>query len=159
VTLLAATLPTNSTSSHLDPWKALCQRLPLYSQLAVTRLLNTENRCHSHKPALYGQSFTSIHQEFMWLSHQISEPTSHTPFSLMFSSTCLNHLVPSHFIHLFPLHFNSNTIPSILVLSVLVTWPNHCSLTLFCGLLSNTLNNLHYTGSDKGYCEEYELVS
>lgn len=159
MSLLAATLQTNSESGRLDPWEALRQRLPLYGQIAVTQLPNMKDFCRSHTPARCGQSFAGIHQKFMWLSHQILEPTSHTPFSLMSSSTCLNQLVPSHLMHLFPLNFNSNSLLSILVLSSFVTWPNHCNLTLFCGLLGSTLNNLHYRGSDKGYCEEYELVA
>lgn len=134
--------PSSDAANRLRKWspwplESPPQCLPLYSQLVVTQLSTTENCCRSHKPARCGQRFTSIHQEFMWLPHQIPEPTSHTPFSLMSSSTCLNHLVPSHLMHLFPLNFNSNSLLSILVLPILVTWPNHCNLTLFCGLLRN----------------------
>lgn len=137
-TLLAAMLPTDSESGHLDPWKALHSACRSTASLWLASYQTWRTAvAHTSQPAHCGRSFTSIHQEFMWLPHQILEPTSHTPFSLMSSSTCLNHLVPSHLMHLFPLNFNYNSLLSILVQSILVTWPNHCNLTLFCGLLSN----------------------
>lgn len=126
--------PISNAANRLRKWSPWPLESPPQCLLLYSQLPNTENRRHSHKPARCGQRFTSIHQEFMWLPHQIPEPTSHNPFSLMSSNTCLNHLVPSH---LFPLNFNSNFLLSILVLSILVTWPNHCNLTLVCGLLSN----------------------
>lgn len=45
----------------------------------------------------------------------------------MSSNTWLNHIVLGHPINLFPLNFKSNTLLSILVLSILFTWLNHCS--------------------------------
>ena len=51
---------------------------PLYGRLAVTRLPNTEDRRRSRKPARCDRSFVGICQEFIWLSLQIPEPTSHT---------------------------------------------------------------------------------
>jgi hypothetical protein len=43
------------------------------------------------------------------------------PFFMIPSSTCLNNLVVSHPVGLFPLNFNSDPLLSILVLSVLPT--------------------------------------
>jgi hypothetical protein len=91
VTLLAAMLSTDSESGCLDPSEALHQHLPLYSRLAVTRLLNMEDRCCSHRSSMRLELCQHSSGIYMVVSPRTRTDIPHTDFSQTFQDCMLMH--------------------------------------------------------------------